>query len=251
MQPPKLVQRHTGERRVRTLRENAAPEPNGSPEILPEVGYPITIILCANWKLAVEAEATAREHPPQAQIQLEERDATFDCIRGVIEVLTTLAHQCSDTDKWVHERFSTLDISVNCLVGETATVQKRLSALATLEIELKMVTAQNERTAASIADLSGQLLHLQTTLANWQADSSNKALQNKVDTLAARVLALESRIDGFSDIKSDARRANMALSTMAEDVESLFGQLAMVSKQANLTAARLEMFRRHLDQFPD
>ena len=170
--------------------ENAAPEPNGSPEILPEIGYPIHNIM-RELKLAVEAEATAREHPPQAQIQLEERDATFDCIRGVIEVLTTLAHQCSDTDKWVHERFSTLDISVNCLVGETATVQKRLSALATLEIELKMVTAQNERTAASIADLSGQLLHLQTTLANWQADSSNKALQNKVDTLGPHVLALE------------------------------------------------------------
>ena len=109
----------------------------------------------------------------------------------------------------------------------------------------------NQRTCAAVADLSAQLHQLETKLASWQAQSSNEALQNKLEALTARVLLVETRTDRLGELKSDARQANAMLSTMVEDVESLFGQMAAVSKQLSTTATRLEGFRRHFERSPN
>lgn len=219
-------------------------------DTIPELGRSIQDIM-RELKRAVEAEAGTLDQLTEAHTQLDNGDPIFGSIKAVIEIVTALARQCSDSGDRVHEKFLALDTAINSLVDQTESVQRRLPTLANLEMELKALAADNRRTSVTIADLSGQLRHLQTNLASWQADRSNEVLQNKLDALAARVELLETRTECLGEVKSDARRANMTLSTMTEDVESLFGQLAAVSKQVNATGTRLETFRRHFEQIPD
>jgi hypothetical protein len=95
------------------------------------------------------------------------------------------------------------------------------------------------------------LQRLQANLISWQADRSNEVLTNKLDALAARVQLLETRTECIGGIKADTRRAVGTLSTMTEDVETLFGELAALSKQLNTAASCLDTFRRHFEQLPD
>ena len=218
-------------------------------DAIPELGRSIQDIM-RELKQAVEAEAGTL-HQREAHTQPDNSETIFGSIKAVIEIVTALARQCSDSGDRVYEKFQAIDTAINSLVGQTETVQRRLPTFANLETELKVLVADNQRTSATIADLSAQLCHLQTNLAGWQAERSNEALQNKFDALAARVQLLETRTECLGEVKSDTRRANLTLSTITEDVESLFGQLAAVSKQVNTTATRLEVFRRHFEQIPD
>jgi chromosome segregation ATPase len=216
----------------------------------PEFGRSIQDIM-RELKRAVEAEAGTLDQLTEAHTQRDNSDTIFGSIKAVIEIVAALARQCSDSGDRVYEKFLALDTQINSLADQTESVQRRLPTFANLETELKALMADNQRTSATIADLSAQLHHLQTNLTSWQAERSNEVLQNKFDALAARVQLLETRTECLGDVKSDTRRANATLSTMTEDVESLFSQLAAVSKQVNTTATRVETFRRHFEQIPD
>jgi chromosome segregation ATPase len=219
-------------------------------DTIPELGRSIQDIM-RELKRAVEAEGGTPSQLPEAQTQPDNSDTIFGSIKAVVEIVTALARQCSDSGDRICEKFLVLDTAINSLVDQTSSIQRRLPTFANLETELKALAADNQRTSATIADLSAQLSHLQTNLTSWQAERSNEVLQNKFDALAARVQLLETRTECLGDVKSDTRRANATLSTMTEDVESLFSQLAAVSKQVNTTATRVETFRRHFEQIPD
>ena len=219
-------------------------------DTIPLLGNSIQDIM-RELKRAVEAQAGTLHQLTEAHTQLDNTDATSESFKAVIEIITALARQCADSDGRVHERFRALDTAINSLIDKAESVEKRLTLIANLDAKVKAVVADSQQTSATIADLSAQLHHLQTNLVSWQTVSSNEALQDKLEALTARVLLLETRTECLGELKSDARRSKSTLSAMAEDVESLLGQLAAVSKHVNTTATRLDAFRRYFEQIPD
>jgi hypothetical protein len=201
-------------------------------------------------KHAVEAQAGTLHQLTEAHAELDSEPAA-ESLKLVIEVVSALARQCEDSDHLIHEKVLALDEAVKFLVGQSESTKQRLALIADLETAAESAAAENQRQAGMVADLFAQHHQLQAKVARWQSESSNDALKSQVDALSARVALIETRTECLGEIKSDVRRSSVALSTMAEDIQILFGQLNAASKQLNSTMTRLEGFRRHFEQLPD
>jgi chromosome segregation ATPase len=202
-------------------------------------------------KHAVETQAGTLRQLTDSHAELDEGETASEILKAVIEIVSTLARQCSDSDQVVHEKVLALDGVIKFLVSRSELAEKRFAVIAGLETGAKAAAAETQRLSSMVADIFSQLHQLQTKVAGWQAESSNEALNNKLDALSARLTLIETRTECLSEIRSDARRSSGTLSTMVEDIRLLFTQSDAASKQLNSTMARLEGFRRHFEQLPD
>jgi uncharacterized coiled-coil DUF342 family protein len=138
---------------------------------------------------------------------------------------------------------------VESLTDDVACRQNELTAK--LKQELQDLVAQSRETSEGIAAVAIQLSHLQTQFADWNLNRSSDAVQAKFDAIITRVQLLEARCEHVGEIRSEARQVSSTLSTISEDVESLYSQVTVISKQVNATSAKLDAFRHHFEQLPD
>jgi chromosome segregation ATPase len=130
-------------------------------------------------KHAVETQAGTLRQLTDSHAELDEGETASEILKAVIEIISALARQCSDSDRVVHEKILALDGAIKFLVGRTESAEKRFAAIADLATSAKVAAVETQRLSSMVADISSQLHQLQAKVASWQAQSSNEALNNK------------------------------------------------------------------------